>query len=130
MIFKETRVPILDNSGVKEALCIRVLGGNPKHNAAFVGDIVVCTIKRVVPKKFKKKRKVLKKGDIQRVLLATTRKGIIRITGHKLRSVLNAVILLRKENPTMPFGNRLKCSVWREIRNTFTKIMIMANNLY
>jgi len=130
MIFKESKLSIIDNSGVKRALCIRVLGGNPKYGAAYPGDKMVTTIKQAVAKKFRKKRKNIKKGEIHALLFVASRKGLQRITGQKILGTLNAAIVLRKEICYLPFGNRLRNAVWREVRDIFGKLLLMATNLY
>jgi len=78
LIFQETKLKTIDNSGAKEVQCIKVLN---KENIGYPGDVLVVTIKYAIPKKFRSKRKNLKHGEIHKVLLAYTKKGIYRKTG-------------------------------------------------
>jgi len=128
MIFKESRLSILDNSGVKEALCIRVLTNNPSFG--IPGMQLTVTIKKAIPKKFRKKRKVIKKGEIHRLLLVSSRKGVMRLSGHQVIGIANHGVMLRKDNPTLPFGNRLRGVIFREVRDSFGKLLLMAANIY
>lgn len=127
MIFKESKVTVIDNSGAKRAQCICVLG---QAKIATPGNVLVTTIKRAIPKKFKKKKKVIKRGEIHKVLLCFTRKLIARLTGHFITGPFNAVIVLRKENISLPFANRVKMPVYFDVRKVSSKLLTMAPNFY
>jgi len=130
MVFKESRLSVLDNSGAKEVLCIRVLNANPERGVGFPGFRLVTTIKLAIPKKFKKKRKILKKGEIHQALLVSTRKAFMRKTGHRIGGSGNLVVMLRRDRGIMPFANRLRGPIFREVRGAeYSKIIIMASNL-
>lgn len=127
MILKESFVGIIDNSGAKRAQCICVLGHS---KVAKAGDLIVTSIKKAIPKKFKKKKKVIKRGEVHKLVLCVTRFGDNRLTGHFIRGPFNAAIVLRKENLTMPFSNRVKSPVLLRVRNASTKVTTMAPNVY
>lgn len=127
MIFKESKLTVIDNSGAKRALCICVLG---QSKIAYPGSILVTTIKKAIPKKFKKKKKIIKRGEIHKLLLCFTRKGLERLTGHYINGPYNAAIVLRKENLTLPFANRIKMPVFLNVRVVSPKVLMMAPNFY
>jgi len=131
MIYKESILHVIDNSGAKKVLCIRVLNGNPLHGVGYTGCRCVVTVKRAVPKKFKKKRKVIKKGEIHRVLLLSSRKSLMRKTGHRIGGFGNFAVVLRRDYPTLPFANRLRGPIFREVRtDIYSKIAMMCTNLF
>jgi len=130
MIFKESILRVLDNSGAKRVLCIRVLRGNPAHGVGFPGARCVTTIKYAVPKKFRTKKKNLRKGEIHKVLLISSRRTRMRKVGHRVGGIGNYVIMLRRENPILPFANRLRGPIFRGVRtDVYSKITMMAANL-
>jgi len=124
MIFQESRLAIVDNSGAKEVLCIKVLG----HTVGYVGARLIVTIKRAIHKRVKKK-KIIKKGEIHRVLLLSCRKGWYRKNGHRVAGTHNYGIILRRDNPTIPFGSRFRFPIFREIRAMYSKVFIMCPNV-
>jgi large subunit ribosomal protein L14 len=124
MILKGTHLRLYDNSGAKDVKTILV-----PNNVAKPGAILVVTIKFAVAKKFRSKKKNLKKGEIHKVLLVSTTKEITRLTGTYLTGPANACIMLRKENLSLPYANRIKRPLFREIRNS-TKIASLAPNLF
>ena len=85
MIQQETRLKVADNSGAKEVLCIKVLGGT-RRRYAFVGDVIVCTIKKAVP------RANVKKGEVVKCVVVRTVNKIRRDDGTVLRFDENAVV--------------------------------------
>lgn len=126
MIQKETGIPCIDNSGAKRVKCIKVL----RNLYGYPGDILVVTIKRVVTRRFRSKKKMLKKGEIHKVLLAFSKFGVRRKVGSFVKAAANAIIMLRKENFTLPYANRLKFGIFFEARNLSTKIVILSPNVY
>jgi len=124
MIFQESQLSVLDNSGAKRVLCIKVL----RHIRGYVGALLITTIKRAIHKKVRKK-KTIKKGEIYRVLLVSCRKGFVRKTGHSLGGYANSVIVLRRDNISLPFGNRVRGPIFKEVRRSFSKIILFSPNL-
>ena len=111
MIQQETRLTVADNSGAKEALCIRVLGGTGRRYAS-VGDIIVVAVKSVIPSSD------LKKGAVSKAVVVRTTKEIRRADGSYIRFDDNACVLL---NGAGIFG-----PVARELRATNMKIVSLA----
>jgi len=124
MIFQESLLSVLDNSGAKRVLCIKVLGYKKKHS----GSLLVTTVKRAIHKHVRKK-KTIKKGEIHRVLLVSCRKGFVRKTGQSVGGFANMVIMLRRDNISLPFGNRVRGPIFREVRRSFSKIITMCPNM-
>lgn len=127
MIIKESFVGVVDNSGAKRAQCICVLGHS---KVAKAGALIVTSIKKAVPKRFKKKKKVIKRGEVHRLLLCTTKFGESRLTGHFVRGPFNTAVVLRKDNITLPFANRIKSPVFFRVRAASDKVTSMAPNVY
>lgn len=118
MIQQETRLDVADNSGAKEVLCIRVLGGS-RRRYARVGDIIVVSIKDAIP------RAKVKKGDVARAVVVRTAKSTIRADGTSIRFDQNAAVLIDKKNE--PIGTRIFGPVARELRaKSFMKIISLA----
>ena len=118
MIQQETRLNVADNTGAKELLCIRVLGGT-KRKYARIGDIVVVTVKKAIP------GTELKKGTISKAVVVRTRKEIRRKDGSYIRFDDNAAVLIN--NQMEPTGTRVFGPVGRELREkNFMKIMSLA----
>ena len=118
MIQQETRLNVADNTGAKEVLCIRVLGGT-KRKYARLGDVIVVTVKKAIP------GGNLKKGTISKAVIVRTRKEIRRKDGSYIRFDDNACVLL---NPTGEMiGTRVFGPVARELRDKqFMKIVSLA----
>ncbi|MDR1810114.1 MAG: 50S ribosomal protein L14 [Prevotella sp.] len=117
MIQQETRLVVADNSGAKEALCIRVLGGTRRRYAS-VGDIIVVAIKSVIPSSD------IKKGAVTKAIIVRTKKEIRRQDGSYIRFDDNACVLL---NPAGELrGSRIFGPVARELRATNMKIVSLA----
>lgn len=117
MIQQETRMTVADNSGAKEVLCIRVLGGTGKRYAT-VGDKVVVTVKSALP------GGELKKGTVSKAVVVRTSKEIRRNDGSYIRFDDNACVLL---NPTGEIrGTRIFGPVARELRENYMKIVSLA----
>ncbi|MDR2474457.1 MAG: 50S ribosomal protein L14 [Bacteroidales bacterium] len=117
MIQQETRLRIADNSGAKEALCIRVLGGTKKRYAT-VGDIIVVAIKSVIPSSD------VKKGTVSKAIVVRTKKEIHRADGSYIRFDDNACVLLNNAGEIR--GSRIFGPVARELRAENTKIVSLA----
>jgi large subunit ribosomal protein L14 len=117
MIQQETRMAVADNSGAKEVLCIRVLGGTGKRYAT-VGDTVVVAVKSAIPSG------EVKKGTVSKAVVVRTKKEIRRADGSYIRFDDNAVVLL---NPTGEIrGTRIFGPVARELRDKYMKIVSLA----
>lgn len=118
MIQQETRLDVADNSGAKEVLCIRVLGGS-RRRYARVGDIIVVSVKDAIP------RAKVKKGDVARAVVVRTSKETMRADGTAIRFDQNAAVLIDKKNE--PIGTRIFGPVARELRaKSFMKIISLA----
>ena len=118
MIQQESLMKVADNTGAKELLCIRVLGGTGRRYAG-VGDIVVCAVKKAAP------GGVVKKGDVVKAVVVRTVKEIRRADGSYIKFDENAAVII-KEDKT-PRGTRIFGPVARELReHEFTKIMSLA----
>ena len=118
MIQQETRLKVADNTGAKEILCFKVLGGS-KRKYATIGDQVVITVKKALP------GGMVKKGEVHRAVVVRTRKEINRKDGSLIRFDENAAVLL--DSSGEPRGTRIFGPVARELReNGFMKIISMA----
>lgn len=117
MIQAETRLTVADNSGGREALCIRVLGGTGRRYAS-VGDIIVVTVKNVIPSSD------LKKGTVSKALIVRTKKEIHRADGSYIRFDDNACVLLNGQNELR--GSRIFGPVARELRQVNMKVVSLA----
>ncbi|PNE25489.1 50S ribosomal protein L14 [Tannerella sp. oral taxon 808] len=117
MIQQETRLVVADNSGAKEALCIRVLGGTRKRYAT-VGDIIVVSVKSVIPSSD------MKKGAISKAIIVRTKKEIRRQDGSYIRFDDNACVLLNQAGEIR--GSRIFGPVARELRAANMKIVSLA----
>ncbi len=117
MIQQESRLNVADNSGAKEALCIRVLGGTRRRYAS-VGDIIVVSVKSVIPSSD------IKKGTVSRAIIVRTKKEIRRQDGSYIRFDDNACVLLNAAGEIR--GSRIFGPVARELRATNMKIVSLA----
>lgn len=118
MIQQESRLRVADNSGAKEILCIRVLGGSRKKIAS-VGDVIVATVKSAAP------HGGVKKGEVVRAVVVRTKYPIKRADGSSIRFDENAAVIIR-ENKS-PRGTRIFGPVSRELRNgDYLKIVSLA----
>ena len=117
MIQRGTIVKVADNSGAKEALCIRVLGGTGRRYAS-VGDIIVVAIKSVIPSSD------VKKGAVSKAIIVRTKKEIRRPDGSYIRFDDNACVLLNAGGDIR--GSRIFGPVARELRATNMKIVSLA----
>ncbi len=117
MIQQETRLSVADNSGAREALCIRVLGGTRRRYAS-VGDVIVVAIKNVIPSSD------IKKGAVTKAIVVRTKKEIRRADGSYIRFDDNACVLLNATGEIR--GSRIFGPVARELRATNMKIVSLA----
>jgi large subunit ribosomal protein L14 len=117
MIQQESRLSVADNSGAKEVLCIRVLGGSKKRYAT-VGDKIVVSVKSALPSG------EAKKGTVSKAVVVRTRKEIRRADGSYIRFDDNAVVLLNNVNEVR--GTRIFGPVARELRDKYMKIVSLA----
>ncbi len=117
MIQQESRLIVADNSGAKEVLCIRVLGGTGKRYAS-IGDKIVVTVKSALPSG------EIKKGTVTKAVVVRTRKEIKRPDGSLIRFDDNAVVLLNNVDEMR--GTRIFGPVARELRDKYMKIISLA----
>jgi large subunit ribosomal protein L14 len=117
MIQQESRCTVADNSGAKEALVIRVLGGTRKRYAS-VGDKIVVTVKKAIP------GGDMKKGTVSKAVVVRTSKEVRRADGSYIRFDDNAVVLLNAAGELR--GTRIFGPVARELRDNFMKIVSLA----
>lgn len=119
MIQQETRLRVADNTGAKELLCIRVLGGS-KRRYGSVGDVIVATVKQATP------NASVKKGDVVKAVIVRTAKEYRRPDGSTIRFDDNAAVLLDATGVN-PRGTRIFGPVARELRDKgFMKIVSLA----
>ena len=117
MIQQESRLSVADNSGAKEILCIRILGGSKKRYAT-VGDKFVVSVKSALPSG------EAKKGTVSKAVVVRTTKEIRRADGSYIRFDDNAVVLLNNVNEVR--GTRIFGPVARELRDKYMKIVSLA----
>lgn len=118
MIQQESRLRVADNTGAKEILCIRVLGGSTRRYAS-VGDVIVATVKDATP------GGVVKKGDVVKAVVVRTVKEIKRKDGSYIRFDQNAAVVLKDDGT--PRGTRIFGPVARELREKkYMKILSLA----
>ena len=117
MVQQETRLKVADNTGAKELLCIRVLGGTGRRYAS-VGDIIVVTVKSVIPSSD------VKKGTVSKAVVVRTKKEVRRPDGSYIRFDDNACVLLNNAGELR--GTRIFGPVARELRATNMKIVSLA----
>lgn len=118
MIQQETRLKVADNSGAREVLCIRVLGGS-KRRYASIGDVFVATVKDAIP------NAQVKKGDVVKCVVVRTKKEVRRPDGSYIRFDDNAAVLVNEQ--MQPRGTRIFGPVGRELREKkFMRIISLA----
>jgi large subunit ribosomal protein L14 len=118
MIQQESRVRVADNTGAKELLCIRVLGGSARRYAG-IGDVIVATVKDAIP------GGNVKKGDVVKAVIVRTVKQRRRVDGSYIRFDENAAVILKADGE--PRGTRIFGPVGRELREKkFMKIVSLA----
>jgi len=118
MIQQESRLKVGDNTGAKELLCIRVLGGS-KRRSASIGDVIVCSVKQATP------GGVVKKGDVVKAVVVRTVYQIQRADGSFIKFNENAAVLIKDDGT--PKGTRIFGPVARELREkNYMKIVSLA----
>ena len=118
MVQQETRLKVADNTGAKELLCIRVLGGSTRRYAN-IGDIIVASVKEATP------GGTVKKGDVVKAVVVRTKHGVHRKDGSYIRFDENAAVIIKEDNN--PRGTRIFGPVARELRDKkFMKIISLA----
>ena len=118
MIQTETRLKVADNSGAKELLCIRILGGTSRRYAN-IGDVIVCAVKEASP------GGMVKKGDVVRAIVVRTKKGARRDDGSYVKFDQNAAVVIKEDKN--PVGTRIFGPVARELRDrNYMKIVSLA----
>jgi large subunit ribosomal protein L14 len=118
MIQMQTRLKVADNTGAKEVMCIKVIGGS-KRRYASLGDIIICSVKSAMPGGNAKKKEVI------RAVIVRTKQDYLRKDGSTIKFDDNAVVLVDKNN--QPRGTRIFGPVARELREkNFMKIVSLA----
>ena len=118
MIQQQTLMKVADNTGAKELMCIRVLGGSGRRYAN-IGDVVVCSVKKAAP------GGVVKKGAVVKAVVVRSVKGLRRADGSYIKFDENAAVIVNEDKN--PKGTRIFGPVARELReNEFTKILSLA----
>jgi large subunit ribosomal protein L14 len=118
VIQQESRLKVADNSGAKEVLTIKVLGGSGRKTAN-IGDVIVCTVKKATP------GGVVKKGEVVKAVIVRTKSGVRRKDGTYIKFDENACVIIRDDKS--PRGTRIFGPVARELRdNSFMKIVSLA----
>jgi len=121
MIQMQTRLAVADNTGAKEVMCVKVLGGTHRRSAGL-GDIIVCSVKSVIP------GSDIKKGSVVRGVIVRCRQPTRRSDGSYVRFDGNAVVMI--DNDKNPRGTRIFGAVARELRErNFMKIVSLANEV-
>ena len=118
MIQQQSLMTVADNTGAKELMCIRVLGGTGRRYAN-IGDIVVCAVKKAAP------GGIVKKGDVVKAVIVRSVSGLRRADGSYIKFDENAAVIVGEDKN--PKGTRIFGPVARELReNDFTKILSLA----
>ena len=118
MIQQESRMTVADNTGAKELLCIRVLGGTGRRYAN-IGDVVVCSVKKAAP------GGMVKKGDVVKAVIVRSVKGVRRADGTYIKFDENAAVIIKEDKN--PRGTRIFGPVARELRDhEYMKILSLA----
>ena len=121
MIQMQSRLPVADNTGAKELMCIKVLGGS-KRRTASVGDIIVCSVKSVIP------GSEIKKKSVVRAVIVRCKAPTRRADGSYVRFDSNAAVII--DNDKNPRGTRIFGAVARELRErNFMKIVSLASEV-
>ena len=118
MIQQQSRLKVADNTGAKELMCIRCLGGSHRKFAG-VGDVIVASVKNAIP------NGVVKKGDVVKAVIVRTKKPIKRADGSYVRFDENAAVIIRDDGT--PKGTRIFGPIARELRDKdYMKILSLA----
>lgn len=118
MIQMQTRLSVADNSGARQVMCIKVLGGS-KRRYASIGDVIIVSVKEALP------NSKVKKGEVRRAVVVRTKKEIARPDGTYIRFDDNAAVLI--DNQSQPLGTRIFGPVARELRaRDYMRIVSLA----
>lgn len=117
MIQMQSILDVADNSGARQVMCIKVLGGS-KRRYARIGDIIRVSVKDAIP------RGKVKKGEVLLAVVVRTKQGVRRDDGSLIRFDGNAVVLLNAQK--QPIGTRIFGPVTRELRDAYMKIISLA----
>ena len=118
MIIPQTRLKVVDNTGAKEIMCIRVLGGSFRRSGN-IGDIIVASVKKAIP------GGTVKKGDVVKAVIVRSSKGLRRQDGSHIRFDENAAVII--DNQKQPRGTRVFGPIARELRDRgYMKIISLA----
>jgi large subunit ribosomal protein L14 len=118
VVQQQTYLKVADNTGAKELMCIRVLGGTRRRYAG-IGDVIVCSVKKAAP------GGTVKKGDVVKAVVVRTVKGVKRADGSFIRFDENAAVIIKDDKT--PKGTRIFGPVARELRDKeYTKILSLA----
>ena len=118
MLQQESRMKVADNTGAKELLCIRVLGGTGRRYGN-IGDIIVCSVKKAAP------GGTVKKGDVVKAVIVRSVRGVRRADGSYIKFDENAAVVIKDDNT--PRGTRIFGPVARELREKdYLKILSLA----
>ena len=118
MIQQQTLLKVADNTGAKELMCIRVLGGTGRK-FGNIGDVIVCSVKKAAP------GGVVKKGDVVKAVIVRSRSGVRRADGAYIRFDENAAVIIRDDKN--PRGTRIFGPIARELRDhEYLKILSLA----
>ncbi|MEB3197072.1 MAG: 50S ribosomal protein L14 [Candidatus Sericytochromatia bacterium] len=118
MIQQQSRLTVADNTGARELMCIRVVGGG-NRTFANIGDIIVAVVKDAIP------NMPVKKSDVVKAVVVRSRKGVRRVDGSYIKFDENAAVIINKDNN--PRGTRVFGPIARELRDkNFMKIISLA----
>ena len=118
MVQQESRLKVADNTGARELLCIRCVGGSHRRYAN-IGDVIVASVKSAIP------GGIVKKGDVVTAVVVRAKKGVRRQDGSYLKFDENAAVIIKEDGN--PRGTRIFGPVARELRdNNYTKILSLA----
>jgi len=121
MVMQESRLKVADNTGAREVLVIRCLGGS-KRKTANIGDVVVCTVKKAIP------NSNLKKGKVVKAVIVRSVEGVRRADGSYIKFDDNACVIIKDDKT--PVGTRVLGPVARELREKdFMKIVSLASEV-
>ena len=121
MVMQESRLKVADNTGAREVLVIRCLGGS-NRKTANIGDVVVCTVKKAIP------NSNLKKGKVVKAVIVRSKQGIRRDDGSYIKFDDNACVIIKDDKS--PIGTRVFGPVARELRDKdFMKIVSLAKEV-
>ncbi len=118
MVQPQTKLKVADNTGAKQIMCIRVLGGSFRRSGN-IGDVIIASVKKAIP------GGVVKKGDVVKAVIVRTSKGVRRNDGSHIRFDDNAAVII--DNQKQPKGTRIFGPVARELREDgYMKIVSLA----